>query len=124
MKKLLCCFLLAFGFASPLHAQNFIVADIIVDGYQRISPGIIYNLLPVGIGDEVITTSNTAVPTVTAIVNAGAAVKFVDIDKDTLNFCLKDFLRKQIINPTRSNNYCEALIISIKSFPHFLSNLC
>ena len=53
MKKLLCCFLLAFGFASPLHAQNFIVADIIVDGYQRISPGIIYNLLPVGIGDEV-----------------------------------------------------------------------
>lgn len=53
MKKLLCCFLLAFGLASPLHAQNFIVADIIVDGYQRISPGIIYNLLPVGIGDEV-----------------------------------------------------------------------
>ena len=35
----------------------------------------------VGRGDEVITTSNTAVPTVTAIVNTGATVKFVDIDK-------------------------------------------
>ncbi len=34
----------------------------------------------IGIGDEVITTSNTAVPTVTAIVNTGATVKFVDID--------------------------------------------
>lgn len=37
--------------------------------------------LGVGCGDEVITTSNTAVPTVTAIVNAGAAVKFVDINE-------------------------------------------
>lgn len=53
MKKLLFCFLLATGLAGPLHAQNFTIADIIVDGYQRISPGIIYNLLPVGIGDEV-----------------------------------------------------------------------
>ena len=35
----------------------------------------------VGYGDEVITTSNTAVPTVTAIVNTGATVKFVDIDE-------------------------------------------
>jgi len=34
-------------------AQSFTIADIIVDGYQRITPGIIYNLLPVGIGDEV-----------------------------------------------------------------------
>ena len=31
----------------------------------------------IGIGDEVLTTSNTAVPTVTAIVNTGASVKFV-----------------------------------------------
>ena len=37
--------------------QNFVIADIIVDGYQRISPGIIYNLLPVGIGDEVDATT-------------------------------------------------------------------
>ena len=38
----------------------------------------------IGNGDEVITVSNTAVPTVTAIVNAGAAVRFVDIDKYSL----------------------------------------
>lgn len=37
--------------------------------------------LDIGSGDEVITTSNTAVPTVTAIVNTGAAVKFIDVDK-------------------------------------------
>ena len=34
--------------------------------------------------DEVITVSNTAVPTVTAIVNAGAKPKFVDINKYSL----------------------------------------
>lgn len=34
-------------------------------------------------GDEVITVSNTAVPTVSAIVNAGGIPKFVDIDPDT-----------------------------------------
>ena len=53
MKKTVCCLLLAVGFSHSLEAQDFIIADIIVDGYQRISPGIIYNLLPVGIGDEV-----------------------------------------------------------------------
>jgi dTDP-4-amino-4,6-dideoxygalactose transaminase len=37
--------------------------------------------LNIGTNDEVITTSNTAVPTVTAIVNAGATVKFVDINE-------------------------------------------
>ena len=40
--------------------------------------------LGVGWGDEVITTSNTAVPTVTAIVNTGASVKFVDVNKYSL----------------------------------------
>lgn len=40
--------------------------------------------LDIGPGDEVLTTSNTAVPTVTAIVNAGASVKFVDINKYSL----------------------------------------
>ena len=35
----------------------------------------------IGKDDDVITVSNTAVPTVTAIVNAGANAKFVDIDK-------------------------------------------
>ena len=34
---------------------------------------------------EVITTSNTAVPTVTGIVNAGASVRFVDINNYSLH---------------------------------------
>ena len=34
-------------------------------------------------GDEVITVSNTAVPTVCAIVNAGCVPRFVDIERDT-----------------------------------------
>jgi len=40
--------------------------------------------LKIGHGDEVITVSNTAVPTITAIVNSGASPKFVDIDKYSL----------------------------------------
>ncbi|MDG2141091.1 MAG: outer membrane protein assembly factor BamA [Gammaproteobacteria bacterium] len=55
MKKLFLCLLMVFGVPNTLNAQDFTIADIIVDGYQRISPGIIYNLLPVGIGDEVTT---------------------------------------------------------------------
>ena len=39
--------------------------------------------LGVGSGDEVITVSNTAVPTVSAIVSAGAVPRFVDIDPRT-----------------------------------------
>ncbi|GAB5498908.1 MAG: outer membrane protein assembly factor BamA [Pseudohongiellaceae bacterium] len=57
MKKLVFSLLLAIGLANQVHAQEFTIADIIVDGYQRISPGIIYNLLPVGIGDEVTPTT-------------------------------------------------------------------
>ena len=38
----------------------------------------------IGVGDEVITVSNTAVPTVTAVVNSGADVKFVDINEYSL----------------------------------------
>lgn len=53
MKKYLLCLLLLAGINPPVHAQNFTIADIIIDGYQRISPGVIYGLLPVGIGDEV-----------------------------------------------------------------------
>ena len=53
MKKIVFCLLVGVGIPNSLNAQEFIIADIIVDGYQRISPGIIYNLLPVGIGDEV-----------------------------------------------------------------------
>jgi len=39
--------------------------------------------LNIGVGDEVITVSNTAVPTVSAIVQSGATPKFVDICHDT-----------------------------------------
>ncbi|MDH7568051.1 MAG: DegT/DnrJ/EryC1/StrS family aminotransferase [Armatimonadota bacterium] len=39
--------------------------------------------LGIGAGDEVITTSNTAVPTVSAIVTAGATPRFVEIERDT-----------------------------------------
>ena len=53
MKKLFFSLLLVVGLSNTASAQSFTIADIIVDGYQRISPGIIYNLLPVGIGDEV-----------------------------------------------------------------------
>ena len=57
MKKAAFCLLVAFGISKSVNAQDFVIADIIVDGYQRISPGIIYNLLPVGIGDEVSVTT-------------------------------------------------------------------
>jgi|TARA_B110000027_G_scaffold133704_1_gene162954 aminotransferase EvaB len=40
--------------------------------------------LNVGKDDEIITVSNTAIPTVAAIINTGAKVKFVDIGKDFL----------------------------------------
>jgi dTDP-3-amino-2,3,6-trideoxy-4-keto-D-glucose/dTDP-3-amino-3,4,6-trideoxy-alpha-D-glucose/dTDP-2,6-dideoxy-D-kanosamine transaminase len=40
--------------------------------------------LDIGSGDEVITVSNTAVPTVTAIVSVGATPVFVDIDEYSL----------------------------------------
>lgn len=39
--------------------------------------------LGIGEGDEVITVSNTAVPTVSAIVSTGARPRFVDIDPET-----------------------------------------
>lgn len=39
--------------------------------------------LGIGPGDEVVTTSNTAIPTVSAIVTAGATPRFVDIDPAT-----------------------------------------
>ena len=53
MRKLILCLFVLLSAPFNLKAQSFTIADIIVDGYQRISPGIIYNLLPVGIGDQV-----------------------------------------------------------------------
>ena len=51
----------------------------------------------IGVGDEVITTSNTAVPTVTAIVNTGASAKFVDINQYSLMDVdrLENFINKK-----------------------------
>lgn len=40
-------------------------------------------VLGIQAGDEVITTSNTAIPTVSAIVSAGGTPRFVDIEADT-----------------------------------------
>ena len=45
--------------------------------------------LNIGKGDEVITVSNTAVPTITAIINSGATPRFVDIDENYLIDCTK-----------------------------------
>ena len=60
--------LLALGLPAVAKAQEFAVADIIVDGYQRISPGIIYNLLPIGIGDVV--TERTAAEVIRSLVTS------------------------------------------------------
>ena len=50
-------------------------------------------LLALGIekGSEVITVSNTAVPTVSAIVDAGYKPVFCDVDLDTYNLSIENF---------------------------------
>ena len=45
--------------------------------------------LNISSGDEIITVANTAIPTITAIVNSGAIPRFVDVDKDYLIDCDK-----------------------------------
>ncbi len=72
MKKAVFLLFAALFFVRPAFAQNFTVADIIVDGYQRITPGIIYNLLPIGIGDQV--TPQTSAQ----IIRALAASEYFD----------------------------------------------
>ncbi len=61
MKRLFLLWLAALGIPTSLRAQDFTIADIIIEGYQRISPGIIYNLLPVGIGDEMTETTSALI---------------------------------------------------------------
>lgn len=68
MRKLAIAMLVALGLPAVSQAQEFTVADIIVDGYQRISPGIIYNLLPIGIGDVV--TERTAAEVIRSLVTS------------------------------------------------------
>jgi len=56
--------------------------------------------MDIGYGDEVITVSNSAIPTVSAIYSSGAHVKFVDIDKNYLIDVNK--IEKQITKKTKA----------------------
>jgi len=56
--------------------------------------------LGIGYGDEVITVSNTAIPTVSAIITAGAKVKFVDVNNNYLMDPEK--IEKQITKKTKA----------------------
>ena len=70
---------MAFHFIAPTRVQDstkYVVA--VGSGTDAIMLSL--KALNIGEGDEVITTSNTAVPTVTAIVNAGAKPRFVDVN--------------------------------------------
>ena len=56
--------------------------------------------IDIGCGDEVVTVSNTAVPTVSAIVAAGAIPRFVDIDQESYLLDTSQ-LEKTITSKTR-----------------------
>ena len=60
-------------------ASNYMI------GVANGTDGLILSLkaLDIGLGDEVITTPYTAIPTVSAIIAAGATPVFVDIEEDT-----------------------------------------
>ena len=55
----------------------------------------------VGVGDEVITSPYTFIGTCTAILKAGAAIRFVDIDPDTNNLDI-DQIEEAITSHTRA----------------------
>ena len=63
---------------------------------------LLISLMSLGIkrGDEVITASNTAIPTISAIVNSGAKPVLVDIDENYLMDIKK--LKKSISNKTKA----------------------
>ena len=63
---------------------------------------IMISLMALGIkkGDEVITAANTAIPTISAIINAGATPKLVDIDNDYLIDIKK--IQKEISSKTKA----------------------
>jgi len=56
--------------------------------------------LNIGYGDEVITVSNSAIPTVSAIKSTGANIKFADVDKNYLIDVKK--IEKKISNKTKA----------------------
>lgn len=70
------------GFEAEFAAYCGVAHGVGVDnGTNAITLGL--QAIGIGPGDEVITVSNTAVPTVSAIVSAGATPRFVDIDPRT-----------------------------------------
>jgi aminotransferase EvaB len=58
-----------------------------------------FRALGLGTGDEVVTTANTAIPTVSAIVAAGATPRFVDIEPAT---CLLDVSQLEAVITPRT----------------------
>jgi outer membrane protein insertion porin family len=52
-RKLLSTLVLSSIAATSAYGQSFVIEDIQIDGLQRISSGVVFGLLPVGIGDEV-----------------------------------------------------------------------
>ena len=52
-RKLLSTLILSGIASTAAYGQNFVIEDIQIDGLQRISSGVVFGLLPVGIGDEV-----------------------------------------------------------------------
>jgi len=53
MKRYLILLPLLLGFARVLFADSFVISDIRVEGLQRISPGSVFNDIPVKVGDRV-----------------------------------------------------------------------
>ncbi len=53
LKKLLCILLLTLSIIAPLQAaQEFVIEDIRVEGLERITPGTVFNYLPMKVGDK------------------------------------------------------------------------
>lgn len=52
-RSLLSTLILSTVASTAAYAQNFVIEDIQIDGLQRISSGVVFGLLPVGIGDVV-----------------------------------------------------------------------
>ena len=52
-RSLLSTLILSSVASTAAYAQNFVIEDIQIDGLQRISSGVVFGLLPVGIGDVV-----------------------------------------------------------------------
>ena len=85
--------------------------------------------LGIGQGDEVITVSNTAIPTVSAIKSCGARAKFVDIDYNYLidtnkiEKCIIDLLwnKKSLFRQKRLKN--EWFNITVKQAIKILKEL-